>query len=127
MENIKKQNITLALRDYCGRHDSQNRAARSLTNVSAATLSQMLNGKWELITDEMWRNVAAQIGYREEKWEAVETTGYRRLMFLLGDIKPPSIAALTCSAATSTGTASCSSPNSSAPWGATARGSPSAR
>ena len=91
METIRKQNIALALRDYCGRYESQNRAARSLTNVSAATISQMLNGKWELITDEMWRNVAAQTGYREEKWEAVETTGYRRLMFLLGDIKAGSL------------------------------------
>lgn len=91
MENIKKQNIAAALRAYCGRYASQNKAANSLKNVSAATVSQMLNGKWELITDEMWRNVAAQIGYREERWEAVETTGYRRLMFLLDDIKAGSL------------------------------------
>ena len=85
METIKKQNITNALATYCERYESQTRAANSLKNVSPATISQMLNGKWELIKDDMWRNVAAQIGYKEERWEPVETTGYRRMMRILDD------------------------------------------
>lgn len=85
MENIRKENIAAALREYCGRYESQNKAANSLKNVSAATVSTMLSGKWDLIADEMWRNVAAQIGFREEKWEAVETSGYKRLNKMLED------------------------------------------
>ena len=49
MENLKKQQIANALRTYCERYASQNKAANSLKNVSAATISQMLNGNWELI------------------------------------------------------------------------------
>lgn len=91
MEAIKKQNIASALRTYCERYDSQNRAAKSLKAVSAATVSQILNGNWELIRDDMWRNVAAQIGYRDERWEAVETGDYRRMMVLLDDVKENSL------------------------------------
>ncbi len=91
MEVIKKQNIAQALRTYCERYESQNKAANSLKGVSAATISQMLNGKWELITDEMWRNVASQIGYKETKWEAVETGDYLRMMALLKDVQENSL------------------------------------
>lgn len=91
MENIRKQNIVNALRDYCDRYDSQNKAANSLKNVSAATISQMLNNNWELIKDDMWRNVAAQIGYKEERWEAVETRGFKRLNKYLQDAQDNSL------------------------------------
>lgn len=91
MENIKKQNIVQQLVKYCERYDSQTRAATSLRGVSPATISQMINGKWDLIKDEMWRNVAAQIGYKEEKWEAVETSGYKRLNKILGDAQENSL------------------------------------
>ena len=87
MEAIKKQNIASALRAYCGRYESQARAAHSLKGVSASTVSQMLNGNWELIRDDMWRNVAAQVGYKEERWEAVETGDYRHMTALLDDVK----------------------------------------
>ena len=91
MENLKKQQIANALRTYCDRYASQNKAANSLKNVSAATISQMLNGNWELIKDDMWRNVATQIGYKDEKWAAVETSNYLRMLELLNDVKANSL------------------------------------
>ena len=91
MESIKKQNIANALRDYCGRYESQNKAANSLKNVSPATISQMLNGNWELIKDEMWRNVAAQIGFKEGKWEAVAIKGFKRMKQYLADAQDNSL------------------------------------
>lgn len=87
MENIKKQQIANALRGYCERYDSQAKAANSMKNVSSATISQMLNGKWELIKDEMWRNVAAQICYKDEKWNAVATRDFTTLMRILSDVQ----------------------------------------
>lgn len=45
----------------------------------------MLNGNWELITEEMWRNVAAQIGYDARQWIIVQTEGYNRMYKLLAD------------------------------------------
>jgi DNA transposition AAA+ family ATPase len=91
METIKKQQIANALRAYCERYASQTKAANSLKDVSSATISQMLNGNWELIKAEMWRNVAAQIGYKDEKWAAVETNDYRRMVALLDDVKANSL------------------------------------
>lgn len=87
METIKKQNISNSLRVYVERYDSQNRAAASLKNVSAATINQMLGGKWDLISDDMWRNVASQIGYKDEKWEAAQTGDYKLLTAILQDAK----------------------------------------
>lgn len=91
MEAIKKQQIVNTLKEYCERYGSQNRAANTLTGVSSATISQMLNGNWDLIKDDMWRNVAAQIGYKDEKWTAVETGDYRRMTAILTDIKENSL------------------------------------
>ncbi len=91
MEQIKKQQIANVLRQYCERYESQNKAANSMKGVSAATVSQMLNGNWSLIKDEMWRNVGAQIGYKDERWEAVETGDYRRINILLADVKENSL------------------------------------
>lgn len=91
MELLKKQNICTALRNYCDRYESQNRAANSLKGVSSATISQMLNNNWELIKDEMWRNVASQIGYKDERWEAVETANFKRMQALLADVKENSL------------------------------------
>ena len=107
MENLKKQQIANALRTYCERYASQNKAANSLKNVSAATISQMLNGNWELIKDDMWRNVAAQIGYKDEKWEAVETSGYTHMMALLDDVKNNSLVMGICGNAGSGKTFAC--------------------
>lgn len=82
---LDKQGISDRLREYCARYESQNKAAASLKGVSSATISQMLNGNWELIKDEMWRNVATQIGYSTDSWKAVDTKNYRDLMAMYAD------------------------------------------
>lgn len=91
MNTTKKQQITTHLRKYCERYESQNKAAASMKGVSSATISQMLNGNWELIKDEMWRNVASQIRYKEEQWDAVETRDFKVINHLLSDAKENSL------------------------------------
>lgn len=81
----------IALRAYCDRYESQNKAAASMNGVSAATVSQMLNGNWDLIKNEMWRNVAAQIGYSDENWSAVETTNFKDLTTMYADAQGNSL------------------------------------
>jgi hypothetical protein len=94
MDDIQKTNISNALLKYCARYKTDkkgdigiNKAAASLKNVSSATISQMLNGKWALITDEMWRNVAAQIGYNAKGWKIAKTSVYNTMDSLLIDSK----------------------------------------
>lgn len=74
-----KQEIVQKLEAYCDKYESQNKAANSLRGVSSATISQMINGKWRLIAENMWRNVASQIGWREHEWNSAETSNLREL------------------------------------------------
>ena len=87
MTNIQKKDIQIALADYCARYGGQNRASKILEGVSVGTISQIVNGNWENISDDMWRKIASQIGLVADKWIAVETQNYTRLMALLQDVQ----------------------------------------
>lgn len=91
MNDIKKQRISDKLNDYVQLMGGQNKAANSLKNVSAAMVSQMLNNNWEKISNEMWRNVAAQIGYSDNEWNAVETSDYKLMKRLLTEAQANSL------------------------------------
>ena len=90
METIKKQRIAVALRSYCDRYGSQSKAAKAL-KMSTAMISQMLTGDWDKIDDRQWHTAAAGIGYKEEKWEAVETAVFSRLSAILADAQENSL------------------------------------
>ncbi len=85
MTTQEKKQIKEALKSYCERYESQNKAANSLHGVSSATISQVLKDNWELINDTMWRNIASQIGFSLNKWIPVETTNYKVLSAYLQD------------------------------------------
>lgn len=68
----QKQQIVQALGEYVSHIGSQNKASKAL-DVSGATLSNMQNGNWDSIADEMWRKVAAGIGHSEQEWVNVRT------------------------------------------------------
>ena len=91
MTQTEKTAIAAKLRAYVESKESQNAAAKSLRGVSAATVSQILNGKWELIADEMWRTIANQIGYDSRQWSVIETEGYRRMTDVLTDAQQNSL------------------------------------
>lgn len=80
----QKQEITEALKAYVAKYPSQNKAATSL-NVSSATISQILNGKIELISDEMWRNLAAQVMSVRKGWSIIATRPLKAFMTVLHD------------------------------------------
>lgn len=82
-----KQQIVLKLQEYCESKGSQNKAANSLNGVSSATISLMINNKWELINDDMWRNVASQIGFNSKEWNYVRTGDFVLITDLLNDAK----------------------------------------
>lgn len=86
MRTEEKSLIADRLRSYCKQKGSQNKAANSLHGVSSATISQALSGNWELISDEMWRNLASQIGVSERgAWQIVETGAYQEMVFAMQD------------------------------------------
>lgn len=85
MKHTEKQAIAEKLKAYVESKESQNKAAATLKGVSAATVSQILNNRWELISEDMWRTVATQIGYDPRQWMVVHTEGYSRMYGILAD------------------------------------------
>ena len=84
MTNSQKREISESLRTYVGRYPSQNKAVNSLKGVSAATVSCILNGKWDLISDEMWMKIQSQIR-SNRGWQLYDTVAYQSLMLYLRD------------------------------------------
>lgn len=91
MRNEEKVLIAERLKSFCAQKGSQNKAAKSL-GVSSATLSKVLNGDWETISDDMWRSIAAQTGHDTTEWQVVETRGYKKMCFILDSAKTESLA-----------------------------------
>ena len=85
MKTIEKEQIRTKLAEFCEIKGGQNKAANSMRGVSPATISQVLNNNWDLISEEMWRTIASQIGYDPRAWVVVETRGYKRMYGLLQD------------------------------------------
>jgi Cdc6-like AAA superfamily ATPase len=91
MQKEEKQKIAARLKDYCAQKGSQNKAANSMNGVSSATISKVLAGDWDTISDEMWRTIAAQTGHEAKQWRIVETRAYKRMTFLLDNARVDSL------------------------------------
>jgi len=89
MEQKQKEQIAERLRAYVAKYPSQNKAVGSLKGTSAGTVSSILNGKWELISDEMWRKVGEQVAGagQEDGWQIVETGAYQEITYAMQDAK----------------------------------------
>jgi len=54
--------------------------------TSSATVSSILQGKWENISDDMWRNLASQLGTSAgTDWQVVETKAFQEMVFAMND------------------------------------------
>lgn len=91
MQKDEREQIVARLKDYCVQKGSQNKAANSLNGVSSATVSKVLAGDWDTISDEMWRSIASQIGHETKGWQIAETRAYKRMAFLLNNAKTDSL------------------------------------
>ena len=89
MDKVAKKAVAERLGQYSAQKGSNNKAAHVI-GVNQAIVSNMLNGKWENISEAMWRRVAAQIGYKRKEWITVETSVYKRAMQVLQDAQEES-------------------------------------
>ena len=86
MEKQQKQQIQEALAAYMAKYPSRNKAAQSLKGVSAPTISALMNGNWANISDDMWRNIAAQVcTATTDEWQIVGTTAHQEMNYVLDD------------------------------------------
>jgi len=63
MTQEQKKEITKMLKQRIGEFSSQKRAIAMLTDVSEATVINVLKENWESISDNMWRNIGKQVGF----------------------------------------------------------------
>lgn len=87
MTTESKLKIKELLREFCEVHGSQAKAVKALKDVSTATVSQLLNDNWDLISDSMWTNIAKQIGFTSDEWAVAETYNFRVVRETLLDAK----------------------------------------
>lgn len=87
MTTEQKQLIKQHLNDYVATFPSQNKASNSFKGVSSATISQVLNNQWELISEAMWNNIANQVGVNSKGWNLVETRDFMQMSEILDDSK----------------------------------------
>lgn len=98
MDKMAKQAIAERLKQFCEQKGSQNKAA-NVIGISAATVSKVLAGDWQLIKESMWRTIAAQIGVKKKQWITVETSVYKRAMKVLQDAQEESLCFAVCAEA----------------------------
>lgn len=88
MTQKEKEQIAERLRAYIQKYSSQNKAVASMKGTSAGTVSNILNGKWENISDEMWRKLSEQVKPvcgSDDGWQIVETQAFHDITIVLGD------------------------------------------
>ena len=81
----EKQTVQTQLQAYVSKYPSQNKAVNSL-GLSTGTVSAILNGKFDNISDEMFLRIRSLVSpINPEEWAVCETTAYRELSVLLSD------------------------------------------
>lgn len=89
MNNTIKQTIAQEVKELSLK-SSQNKVATS-AGVSSATISQILNNKWELIADEMWRKIQTNLNITLG-WNIAATKNLTELLELLKTVQARSLA-----------------------------------
>jgi Cdc6-like AAA superfamily ATPase len=88
VQDVQKKEIVRLLENFIEAFPSQAKAVARLQGVSEATISQMRNNRWELISDDMWRKVGKQVGWDSKaSWELVETHDFMTLVTYFADAK----------------------------------------
>jgi hypothetical protein len=91
MTNVQKSEIMALVEREVKRLGNATRLATRL-DVSQATVSQIRNGKFELITDQMWAQIATKLNYQStNSWTVVPTLNYKMMWQLLDDAKDESM------------------------------------
>lgn len=80
----QKQDIRERLQEYVRRYPSQAKAVNSLKGTSPATVSVILNGKWDSVSDDMWLKISSQLSGSPD-WRLCRTAAYDSLMLYMRD------------------------------------------
>lgn len=80
MTTQQQTEIQWQLQNFVASFDSQKEAAAYIENCSEATISNIINGKFNDVAERMWINIAKQIGYNTRQNVMVETMDFNTLI-----------------------------------------------
>ncbi len=100
MENEEKKAIQANVEKLVLAVGSANKVAAKF-GISPATVSHVRSGEWKLISDDMWRTIAAGIKSATDStnlktWIIVETTGYKILKGIFTDAQENALVMAAC-------------------------------
>lgn len=78
--NTKQKEAIKKLVQGSIQHLGGQRAVATRTNVSPATISQIVNDNWDKISTDMWTRIGAALGYKEDAWQLVDTIYNMRMI-----------------------------------------------
>lgn len=87
MTQQQKSEIKLLTQERIAAKALSNNQASKQMGVSAALLSNLLNDKWDQISDQMWLKVSAWAGYQISSWTIFETRNTKAINELCEDAK----------------------------------------
>lgn len=85
MNTQTKEQIKADLANYVLKIGGQSAASRQLSNVSNGTISNILAGKWDNISDAMWLSLQKQV--KQGDWLHNDTNVSKKLYFIYQDAK----------------------------------------
>jgi hypothetical protein len=88
MNDNQKKEIQLLLKKHIEQYPSQKKAVDALRNISEATVINIRNGKWESISDDMWRLLGKQVGFSSKGvWNFAPTKDSKKIISYFEDSK----------------------------------------
>ena len=85
MTHEHKLQVKDALMRYISSFETQGEAAASLQGISQATISQVKNDNWDLLSNKLWLHIARQVGFYCGEWHPADTSASLLLRILFGD------------------------------------------
>lgn len=97
IDNTTKEAIKQELTNYCANVGSDNKAAKAL-GISNAYISHIKAGKWEVISEDMWRKISKLLNMKlSEEWVHADTTQYVNISNMFYDAqKYANVYGITC-------------------------------
>lgn len=78
MANIQKNAIVKAIHEEKNRLGSYEQVAIKV-GVSGATISQMINNKWDNIKETLWQRIAHELQINSNRWNIAETLTFKQI------------------------------------------------
>ena len=78
LTNVQKKQVAASLEDLKKTFGGVNKLGIK-AGVSGGTVSNIINGKWDNISEKLWSQIISNCGISFNGWQIAETTNYRRL------------------------------------------------